>query len=107
MNSENLEATIPENQVITLTDQFGEEVDFLFLDILDKDDVTYLILAPAEEDEDDTTEVMILKVEDNNEDEGQSYSTIEDEIELHEVFTIFRHRHKDEYDFVDEYGQDI
>ena len=48
-------------------------------------------------------EVVILKLEDTDEDsEGESYVGVEDEEILNQVFSIFKEKYKDEFNFVDE-----
>ena len=49
-------------------------------------------------------EVVILKLEDNDDEdsEEESYVSVEDEDVLNKVFEIFKEKFKDDFDFVDE-----
>ena len=92
------------DNIIVLNNENGEEVKFEFLDLVDLDNVQYVVLLPMTEDEeDDEGEVVILKLEDTDEDsEEESYVSVEDEEILMKVFNIFKEKFKDEFDFVDE-----
>ncbi len=92
------------DNIITLSNENGEEVKFEFLDLIELDDEQYVVLLPiVEEGEEDDGEVVILKLEDTDEDaEEESYVSVEDEEILMKVFNIFKEKFKDEFDFVDE-----
>lgn len=72
-----------DDSIITLTDDDGNEVDFLLLDVVEYNGGDYLVLLPME-DEDN---VLILKVEKKGEEE--IFSGIEDENEVNAVFALF------------------
>ena len=97
---ENLNNEQLEDNVITLKDEDGNDVDFEFLDVVEYEGNDYVVLLPLEADEDEAEEVIILK-EDKEfptaEDES-SYVSVEDENVLNTVFQIF----KDEFNFADE-----
>ena len=84
--------------IITLTDEEGNDVDFEFLDLIEYEGNEYVILLPVEEDSD---EVVILQVE-VTEDDEEIYTNIEDEDVLMAVFELFKDKYKDEFDFGDE-----
>ena len=66
---ENFEGEELDNIVI-LNDEDGNEVKFEFLDLVELDDEEYVVLLPVtEEGEEDEGEVVILKVEDNDDEE--------------------------------------
>lgn len=92
------------DNIIILNDENGDEVKFEFLDLVELEDEQYVVLLPVlEEGEEDDGEVVILKVEDTDEDsEEESYVSVEDEDTLMQVFSIFKEKFKDEFDFVDE-----
>ena len=48
------------DNIITLNDEDGNEVDFEFLDLIEYEGNDYVVLLPVEEDSD---EVVILQVE--------------------------------------------
>lgn len=90
------------NNIIILSDENGEDVQFEFLDLIEYDSEEYVVLLPVvDEDEEDEGEVVILKVEDSGEDE-ESYVSIDDEETLNTVFEIFKEKFKDEFNFTDE-----
>lgn len=82
------------NSIIHLTDSEGNDCQFEFLDLIEYDGKDYVILLPLGDDE-----VLILKVEDSENSEHESYAGVEDEGVLKKVFEIFRERFKDEFNF--------
>ena len=88
------------DNIIVLNDEEGNEVQFEFLDLIELDGEEYVILLPVEDEE--TGEVVILKVEDTDSEDEESYVSVEDEDTLNKVFEIFKEKFKDEFDFVDE-----
>ncbi len=92
------------DNIIILNDEDGNEVRFEFLDLVELDEEEYVVLLPvSEEGEEDEGEVVILKLEDTDEDsEEESYVGVEDEEILNKVFTMFKEKYKDEFNFVDE-----
>ena len=92
------------DNIVILNDEDGNEVKFEFLDLVELDEEEYVVLLPvSEEGEEDEGEVVILKLEDTDEDsEEESYVGVEDEEILNKVFTMFKEKYKDEFNFVDE-----
>ena len=92
------------DNIVTLNDEDGNEVKFEFLDLVELDEEEYVVLLPVSEDgEEDEGEVVILKVEDSDGDsDEESYVGITDEEILNKVFSIFKEKYKDEFNFVDE-----
>ena len=88
------------DNIIVLNDEEGNEVQFEFLDLIELDGEEYVILLPVEDEE--TGEVVILKVEDTDSEDEESYVSVEDEDTLNKVFEIFKEKFKDEFNFVDE-----
>ena len=98
---------IPEEEldnIIVLNDENGEEVPFEFLDLIELDGEEYVVLLPAEDEveDEDAGEVVILKVEDSENEEEESYVSVDDEDTLNNVFEIFKEKFKDEFNFIDE-----
>ena len=89
------------NNIITLNDEDGQEVQFEFLDLIEYNSEEYVILLPVEETE-EAGEVVILKVEHTESEDEESYVGVEDEEELNAVFAIFKDKFKDEFNFIDE-----
>lgn len=104
--SEDVNNNIPEEEgldnIIVLNDENGEEVPFEFLDLIELDGEEYVVLLPVEEDEEAEGEVVILKVEDTDSEEEESYVSVEDEEVLQKVFDMFKEKFKDEFNFIDE-----
>ena len=75
-----------EQDIYTLTDEEGNEVEFELIDSVDYQDDEYLILLPLEED---AEEVTILKVIPNA-DGSESYVTVDTEETLLAVFEVFK-----------------
>ena len=92
------------DNIIRLNDEDGNEVQFEFLDLVELDNEEYVVLLPVtDEGEEEEGEVVILKLEDtDDESEEESYIGIKDEEILNKVFSIFKEKYKDEFNFVDE-----
>ena len=74
---------------VVLNDEDGNEVVFEFLDLIEYENSDYVVLLP----EDDTDgEVVILKLEMDEEADMETYSAVEDEDTLTAIFEIFRER---------------
>lgn len=86
------------DNVVKLTDEFGRDVLFEFLDLISRDGDKFVVLLPVGVED---GEVVILQLEEND-DETESYTSVEDEDVLMTVFGIFKEKWKSEYDFVDE-----
>lgn len=83
------------DNIVTLNDEFGNEVQFEFLDLVEYDGEEYVVLLPADNED---GEVVILKVEELD-DDNDSYTSVEDEDILMAVFQSFKNKFKDEFDF--------
>lgn len=95
-NNENME----EYEVIILTDEKGNELEFELLDIVQHDDAEYIVTMPTDEEGQESNEVVILLIE-NIDDETETYVAIEDEEVLETVFKKFKEKYEDEFDFID------
>ncbi len=101
---------IPENMqegeeldnIVVLNDEEGNEVEFEFLDLIEYEGEEYVVLLPNDEEEEDAGEVLILKLEDTDSEDEESYVSVEDEEVLNKVFEIFKEKFKDEFNFVEE-----
>ena len=94
VNSEELD------NIIILNDEEGNEVEFEFLDLIEYEGEEYVVLLPVEE-ADDAGEVVILKLEDTESEDEESYVSVDDEEVLNKVFEIFKEKFKDDFNFVD------
>lgn len=102
-NNEELEMNEELDNIITLNDEEGNEVQFEFLDLIEYNSEEYVILLPVEEkDEEEAGEVVILKVEQSESEDEESYVGVEDDDELNAVFALFKDKYKDEFNFIDE-----
>ena len=96
MDNENENLNTPEeldedfdelDNIIVLNDEDGNEVEFEFLDIVELDDKEYIVLLPVEEA--DNGEVVIFRVEGNDDDE--SYIGVDNDEEAEKVFKAFKY----------------
>jgi len=78
---------LDDDSIVTLTDDEGNDIDFLLLDVVEYNGGDYLILLPLAEEEDEEDNVLILKAEQTE--EGETYTGIEDEAVLNAVFDLF------------------
>ncbi len=95
-NNEILNEEEQEN-ILSLTDENGEETLFEYLDSVELEGKEYLVLMPAEEL---ATEIVILEVEPVDE-ETENYLSVSDEKILDTVYGIFKERYKDVLTFED------
>ncbi len=74
-----------EDSFITLTDENGNEVDFLLLDVMVYEGSDYMVLLPLtdEDSEEEEEELFFLRAEKTE--EGEIYSAIEDEALLNAI----------------------
>ena len=105
--SKDVNNNIPDEEIdniIVLNDENGEESKFEFLDLIEYEGEEYVVLLPVEEEQndDDAGEVVILKLEDTDSEDEESYVSVEDEEVLKNVFDIFKEKFKDEFNFIDE-----
>ena len=90
------------DNIIVLNDEKGQEIEFEFLDLIEYEGEEYVVLLPNDEDEEEPGEVVILKLEDTDSEDEESYVSVEDEEVLKNVFEIFKNKFKDEFNFMDE-----
>jgi len=73
---------------ITLIDDDGTEVEMELLDTLEYEDNIYMAFVPADAEEgDEEVEIVILKVEEENDEE--ILVSVDDEAELDRVYELF------------------
>ena len=85
------------DNILTLTDENGEEADFEYLDTIEYQGKEYIVLIPVE---DDANEIIILEVQPVDE-ELENYVAVTDEAILDAVYAIFKERFKDVLEFGD------
>lgn len=86
-----------EANIIVLTDDEDNDVEFEYLDTVEFEGSEYIVLIENTEDAD---EAVILKIE-SLDDENETYVGVEDEDVLNSVFKIFKDRYKDDFDFAE------
>lgn len=86
-----------ESNIVTLNDEYGNDIQFEFLDLIEYEGEEYVVLMPLEDN--DGKVVVLLLEESDDDDEGESYSSVEDEDTLMAVFNIFKDKFKDEFNF--------
>ena len=100
MDNENMNQGYDEDSnIIYLNDENGNDVKFEFLDLIEYESEQYVVLLPAEDNEEDNGEVVILKLEDSESEDEESYVSVDDEETLNAVFEIFKEKFKDEFNF--------
>ena len=87
-----------ESNILSLTDENGQEVEFEYLDSVEYEGKEYLVLMPA--DDVDSGEIVILEVEPVDA-ETENYLSVSDEDILTAVYEIFKERYKDVLTFED------
>lgn len=88
-----------DNKII-LNDESGNEVEFEFLDLIEYRGEEFVVLLPCDE-VDEAGEVVILKLEDSDDEDTESYTSVDDEAVLNIVFEIFKEKFKNEFNFAD------
>ena len=97
MENEKIELYEDEENILSLTDENGEEVEFEYLDCIEFQGKEYLVLIPCESEE---AEIVILEVEPVDE-ETENYLSVQDEGILNAVYEIFKDKYGDTIDFAD------
>ena len=86
-----------ESNILMLTDENGEDVEFEYLDCIEYEGKEYLVLMPADEN---SSEIVILEVEPVDE-ETENYLSVQDEDVLNAVYEIFKDKYGDTIEFAD------
>lgn len=86
------------NDFIVLTDEDGNEVEVEHVDTIEYDHETYMAFLPADMDISENYELIIMKAEIDPDTEEEFLVTLDDEVELNEVFEIFKKRLEETFD---------
>lgn len=86
-----------ESNLLTLTDENGNDAVFEYLDVIEYQGKEYLFLMPADEE---STEIIIMEIEPVDE-ENENYLAIDDEELLNAVYEVFKEKYKDVLTFED------
>ena len=85
------------DNIVVLNNANGNELEFEYLDVIEHNEETYVVLLPADEEAD---KVVILKCEESEDDpDEESYCSVDDEALLNELFEIFKEKNADNFDF--------
>lgn len=84
------------DNILTLTDEDGNEVAFEFLDLIHHQEREFMVLLPTNDDE--NAEVVILEIE-ALDDETESYISVSDPELLDQIYEIFKEHYKDIFTF--------
>lgn len=84
--------------IMTLTDENGNTVQYELLDIIQYDENLYVVFYPTVLDD---TEVVILRVEDSENINESNYIVEEDKYIVNEVYKMFKEKYKDKIKFED------
>ena len=88
-----------ENDIITLTDEDGNQIQALYLDTIEFEEQVYAALMTMQSDE--SGEILIFRIEDSEYEDMEDYVTVEDERILEAVYEIVKERFGDELSFTD------
>lgn len=85
------------DNIVVLNDNDGNELEFEYLDLIEHNEETHVVLLPVDEEAD---EVVILKCEESEDDsDEENYRSVDDETLLNELFEIFKEKNADKFDF--------
>lgn len=90
---------IPEEElsILTFTDEYGNELNFEYLDVIEYEGKEYIFLLPAESE---SAEIVVMEIEPVDE-ENENYLPVEDEAVLQTVYGLFKEKYKDILNFGD------
>ena len=91
---------IEKDEIITLTDEDGNEINFVVVYAVEYNGKDYLALVEEEHYEDETCEFTILRV-DETEGDDALLETIEDEDEFNNVLALLEDNLDDEFEISD------
>ena len=87
------------DNIIILKDEECNEVEFELMDVIEYNGEEYVILFPVGQG--DEGEVVIFKLEDTENEDEDSYISVDDENILMTIFNIFKDKFQDEFNFLD------
>ena len=82
-------------EILTLTDEHGNETRFEYLDCIPFEGREYLVLLPAD---DEDGQLVILEIEPVDE-ETENYMAVQDQRILDAVYEVFKEDYKDIFTF--------
>ena len=88
------------DNIVTLIDEEGKEMNFEILDVISYQDEDYAIMVTCDDVDEEADTVIIVRI-DVDENGEEFYSSVEDEAILDAVFETFKENSGDDFDFVD------
>ena len=85
------------DNIIVLNDEFGNEIKFEFLDLIEYNSEEYVVLYPIDEENDDG--MVVILIVDSLEDDSETYVSVDDDNIIQAVYNIFKDKFKDQFDF--------
>ena len=85
--------------IITMTGENGEEVNFLFFDLVEYEGKQYAVMAQIVDGEPEQEAVILEVIPAEEEDGIESYEGVEDDETLQAVFALFQERSMEGWDF--------
>ena len=90
------------DEIITLTDEDGNETEFVIVDGVELEGKQYLALVESSHIDDEECEFIILRLDEGETEDESILATIEDEDEFNAVLAALEEKLEDDYDFEDE-----
>lgn len=85
------------DDVITLTDEEGNEVDFMVIDGTEYNGKSYLMLVEADAAEDEESEALLLRIDEDGDEE--ILVSVDDEEEFNAVAAQFEEQYEDSEEY--------
>lgn len=85
------------DDLITLTDEEGNETDFEVIDGTEYNGKTYLMLIEADAAEEEESEALLLRID--TEDEEEILVSVDDEEEFNAVAALFEEQYEDDENY--------
>lgn len=90
-----------DSSYILLEDENGKDNKFEFLDLIEYQNRSFIVLLPAEDNGDDDGDMVVILEVKNSDTDYESYVAVENQSLLNRIFTIFKDRNKDVFNFTD------
>ena len=88
-----------ENNIIVLTDEDGNEVEFEFCASVMYEGNEYVVLLPTEDDDGEVVILQVMENEETDDEDEVTYVSVDDDDVLQKVFDMFKEQAGDEFDF--------
>ncbi len=88
------------DNIIVLTDEDGQDVEFEFCASVEYEGNEYVVLLPTDDDDGEVVILQVMESPDSEDDEAMYVGVDDDEV-LQAVFDLFKEQAGDEFDFED------